>query len=207
MHRSLQIADILDLILNHLAPEHYTGFRDSASLARTCKFFQDPALDILWSFQEGPRNIFHCMPDDLWRDMSRVEMRRPLVPDDWERVLTYSRRVKTFSYLPSLPESDVDVLVALNACRPEGGIFPNLQRITWCSSDARRRYIRLFLGPSIRAISLLQIEVPIAQLQPFLSRLELPFASLTHRTSTPISQTYPHSSINWTDRGPARWES
>ena len=35
-------------------------------LARTCKAFQDPALDILWHSQDSLAPLLKCLPRDAW---------------------------------------------------------------------------------------------------------------------------------------------
>jgi hypothetical protein len=37
-----------------------------AALARTCRRFQNPALDILWSNLPTLKPLFHCLPKGLW---------------------------------------------------------------------------------------------------------------------------------------------
>ncbi|KAF7328124.1 hypothetical protein MVEN_02569400 [Mycena venus] len=73
MHRGLQILEIVELLCAELAgdlPRYGFGppaCRHLAALARTCKTFQDPALDLLWSHQKNTMmNLLMCMPNDLW---------------------------------------------------------------------------------------------------------------------------------------------
>ncbi|KAJ6533966.1 hypothetical protein DFH09DRAFT_932442, partial [Mycena vulgaris] len=37
-----------------------------SALARTCRAFQDPALDILWRNQESLVPLLSCIPFDAW---------------------------------------------------------------------------------------------------------------------------------------------
>ncbi|KAI6132586.1 hypothetical protein EDD16DRAFT_1533246 [Pisolithus croceorrhizus] len=56
MHRCLLITEILRLIIEFLAHEYFVTRletrsiprKDVARLARTCRAFMDPALDVLW---------------------------------------------------------------------------------------------------------------------------------------------------------------
>lgn len=73
MHRGLQIPEIVELVCIELAedlPRYGAGppqCQHLAALARTCKTFQDPALDLLWSHQKNTmKNLLMCMPNDLW---------------------------------------------------------------------------------------------------------------------------------------------
>ncbi len=42
------------------------GTRTAYTLARTCRAFLEPALDVLWSEQHDFRFLASCMPDGLW---------------------------------------------------------------------------------------------------------------------------------------------
>ena len=64
MHHCLQIQELLSIIFCH-----YDGAYDSkmlARLARTCKAFQDPALDILWHAQKTLLPLLKCLPPNAW---------------------------------------------------------------------------------------------------------------------------------------------
>ena len=60
MHHALTIPEILWFILS-LCHKHTL-----ASLARTCKAFHDPALDLLWIDQHSFITLLKLMPSDLW---------------------------------------------------------------------------------------------------------------------------------------------
>jgi hypothetical protein len=71
MDSKMPMPEILDAIFSHLAycpilPGRFgCGAKDLAALARTCKTFRDPALDILWSRQQSLTPALRCLPDDL----------------------------------------------------------------------------------------------------------------------------------------------
>ena len=50
------------------------GSREIARLARTCKSFMDPALDLLWRTQGAVSPLVMCLPCELWekRDVSNT---------------------------------------------------------------------------------------------------------------------------------------
>ncbi|KAJ7239891.1 hypothetical protein C8J57DRAFT_1727260 [Mycena rebaudengoi] len=161
MHRGLQILEIVELLCTELAgdlprygagpPEH----QSLAALARTCKTFRDPALDLLWSHQSNTMmNLLSCMPDDLWHspiptDVKLLNFSRPITATDWERPLTYMRRVKTFAYnMQTMPSPQL--LEALSLCFPGEHFFPNLQKLYWSTPKSPHSpYIRSFLSPMI----------------------------------------------------------
>ncbi|KIK21387.1 hypothetical protein PISMIDRAFT_78034, partial [Pisolithus microcarpus 441] len=73
MHACLRIAEILDLIIGFLVddihePDKFCGIRhqDVARLARTCKAFKAPALDVLWRTQSSLSPLIMCLPNHLW---------------------------------------------------------------------------------------------------------------------------------------------
>jgi hypothetical protein len=65
MHDCLRISEIARSVCIAL---DNTDSKDSiAKLARTCKAFHDPALDVLWySMKDFSQLIMMCMPSDLW---------------------------------------------------------------------------------------------------------------------------------------------
>ncbi|KAJ6607882.1 hypothetical protein B0H10DRAFT_535993 [Mycena sp. CBHHK59/15] len=77
--RCLQIAEIVHMICGHFDDsdpdeDSYDIFPKSesssalATLARTCKIFSSPALDILWCSQRNLNTLFKCLPSSLWRE-------------------------------------------------------------------------------------------------------------------------------------------
>lgn len=74
MHRCLTIDEILTIIFQHafviLKPEPKSReFRDRrtlARLARTSRYFLEPALNVLYYEISDLLWLIKCMPDDLW---------------------------------------------------------------------------------------------------------------------------------------------
>jgi hypothetical protein len=56
------IPEIVDYICNQV-----DSLQSLATLARTCRFFQEPALSYLWYELETPVPLIMCMPADLWK--------------------------------------------------------------------------------------------------------------------------------------------
>ncbi|KAJ6559832.1 hypothetical protein B0H19DRAFT_1260520 [Mycena capillaripes] len=161
MHRGLEIPEIVGLLCAELAgdlPRYGVGSpqcQHLAALARTCKTFQDPALDLLWSHQRNTMmNLLMCMPDDLWHspvttDVKLLDVSRPITATDWERPRTYMRRVKVFAYnIQTMPSPQL--LEAMNLCFPGEHFFPNLQKFYWSTPKTPHSpYIGPFLSPKI----------------------------------------------------------
>ncbi|KAJ7737555.1 hypothetical protein B0H16DRAFT_1891634 [Mycena metata] len=168
MHRSLRIPEIVSLIfyetlngaeqvLNSLNPDSAQAL---AGLARTCKVFQEPALDLLWKSQNTVMHILQCMPGDIWEilddaDSEEVRLTRPILPSDWERPLTYARRVRYFKYNPSYSYPDSAAFYEmLRMCLPPGPLFPNIKSLLWETSDAALLpHFRAFIGPRLTSLT------------------------------------------------------
>ena len=66
VHRLLAIPELVRHITDQLN-DVFDGIDEPtcASLARTCRAFCSPALDVLWSYQGNLMNLIKCMPEDL----------------------------------------------------------------------------------------------------------------------------------------------
>ncbi|KAJ7864165.1 hypothetical protein B0H13DRAFT_2353820 [Mycena leptocephala] len=164
MHRGLEIAEIVNLIVSELDPQEQA--KELASLAQTCTIFHDVALDGLWSHQEHIFNLLHCMPTDLW-ETNRVNFvrtlgrtpRRALVASDWPRFLKYAFRIKSLVCRDPEQEFGVpDLLQVYDALRqgvPED-LLPNLEMLYWYHvGSGYAQFINLFLGPKIASIQVI----------------------------------------------------
>ncbi|KAF8139346.1 hypothetical protein K438DRAFT_1785764 [Mycena galopus ATCC 62051] len=155
MDQKLYMPDILDQICAHIGPmddEYASEVRGHlAALARTCKTFQDPALDALWRFQYSLVPALRCFPDDLWKRSDNArhtfvvnfqvhildaishvlqEFSRPLQPTDWERPMYYWNRVNSFQIgAIKSKKLSLSVCEALRIGSPNGTPFPNLRDI------------------------------------------------------------------------------
>ena len=74
MHPCLLVPDLVRLIAEectwvHRSPEEHSndlqGQHTLNSLARTCRAFLEPALDMLWYRQDTLTYLFKCLPEDL----------------------------------------------------------------------------------------------------------------------------------------------
>ncbi|KAK7052601.1 hypothetical protein R3P38DRAFT_2604095 [Favolaschia claudopus] len=154
MHRALGILEMVELICENSTKR--TGFPDDASLAvlaRTCKFFTNPALNVLWKSQYTILNVLKCMPDELWEITSpaAVSLRRSLVASDWDRPLFYLNRVKCFQCMALF--SDTSFLAALAASLHSLSmkhLFPKLEELWWPVEALFVRHIDLFLTAELR---------------------------------------------------------
>ncbi|KAJ7882022.1 hypothetical protein B0H14DRAFT_2565547 [Mycena olivaceomarginata] len=168
MHCSLCIPEIVSLIFYETLNGAEQSFnhlnRDSAQtlagLARTCKAFRDPALDLLWKSQCTVMNVLNCMPGDIWEllddtDTEEVRLKRPVLPSDWERPLIYSHRVRHFKYQLSYSYPDCAAFYEmLRMCLPPEPLFPKIESLLWETSDAALLpHFRLFIGPRLTSLT------------------------------------------------------
>ncbi|KAJ7802690.1 hypothetical protein B0H14DRAFT_2891311, partial [Mycena olivaceomarginata] len=196
-HRALTIPEIDGLICEHLevlAEPHHEGsgnrrnLEDVAALARTCRDFENPALDILWREQNTLANVLKCLPSNLWEEN--------LVPNDgsyclrltstakgaeWDRRLAHGLRVRRLILDEwSLPYAfpDRDLLEIISSSLPQEYLFPNLRSIRLePHDDAELSFILLFAGPQLTDITLSVVMSALGIL--LLPTLDLRYQQLT----------------------------
>lgn len=64
MHCCLYVEDILRLIAHELVAAGRNG--TVSALARCCKYFEDPVLDVLWGMQCHLHLLLDTFPQDIW---------------------------------------------------------------------------------------------------------------------------------------------
>ncbi|TFK55530.1 hypothetical protein OE88DRAFT_630514 [Heliocybe sulcata] len=165
MHRCLLIPELLSNIF-----EFQERKRELAILARTCRAFGDPALDVLWRDLSSLSTLIKAtVPPHLWEDVSprglseivTLFFRGPPAPSDLNRFAYYASRVQT------LGRSDVgrdgtcgekidpSVFHYLHQHRPTSAILPRLRRLVWNIVNANAlSCINFFLGPNVRYVHL-----------------------------------------------------
>ncbi|KAJ7635267.1 hypothetical protein FB45DRAFT_1143401 [Roridomyces roridus] len=153
MDRKLSQPEILGIIFNFVLTPVTSFSSDSdrpwmtgmvgksnlASLARTCKTFRDPALDLLWCRQTSLQPALRLFPEDLWVSgewgrQGFKERRREIVASDW-RPVVYFARVRSLvldDYTMPLSANNLwETLKHLLLRCPTAQLFPNLQDIRW----------------------------------------------------------------------------
>ncbi|KAJ7891028.1 hypothetical protein B0H13DRAFT_1887356 [Mycena leptocephala] len=173
-HHALTIPKIVGLICEHLevlAEPHHEGsgnrrnLEDLTALARTCRDFENPALDILWKEQNTLANALKCLPSNLWEET--------LIPNDgsyclhlssaakgaeWNRPLAHARRVRRLmldDWSSPYAFPDRDLLEIISSSLPQEYLFPNLRSIHLDPhDDAELLFIPLFAGPQLSDITL-----------------------------------------------------
>ncbi|KAJ7463518.1 hypothetical protein B0H11DRAFT_2053195 [Mycena galericulata] len=175
MHRALGIVEIVDQVCRHFGVDMWTIYhpataRGDASralsvLARTSVVFQDSALNVLWRHQDSIVNLLKCTPDDLWNISESkgiyeatdlvIRLQRTIVYKDWERVLFYSHRVRSFSLHVRGSGQVSNFFDALNLSLPTDCVFPNLRELKWIPNPpVLFHHLRLFLTPRMERLSI-----------------------------------------------------
>ncbi|KAG2033851.1 hypothetical protein BDR03DRAFT_902039 [Suillus americanus] len=127
-----------------------------AVLARTCRKFKEPALDILWKHVYGFKPLISCLPEGVSNtDMAgNLTLRRPLLAGEWRLIHQYARRVHSFAVNGSqLDMIDNHVMQAFMSAPSPTSLFPNLRSLHWY--DDREHFfplLRTLLGSTITSI-------------------------------------------------------
>ncbi|KAK6978000.1 hypothetical protein R3P38DRAFT_3120393 [Favolaschia claudopus] len=154
MHRCWNVPEILGLIFENFSAETPSGSRALSQLAVTCLDFSEPALDALWRKQTSFVPLLRCL-GETWHGveedvpLTRFVVAGIVLPEDWDRVLFYTNRIK---FLDIAPVDDnglsLEVLELLSTSVPVKYLMPNLQHRSWVP------YLRLFLGPKLTSIEI-----------------------------------------------------
>ncbi|KAG1746709.1 uncharacterized protein EDB91DRAFT_1118444 [Suillus paluster] len=139
MHRALQLDDIIYILFRHvneLKPStKYSvlgdvGRKTLATLARTCRTFHEPALDVLWGDLYFPHPLVECLPNsrDQWYLDDHTNI---LTTSDWEVLQKYVPRVLSLTIYQCYSEAPFyhNVLTALRQQPVAQPPLPNLQRL------------------------------------------------------------------------------
>ncbi|KAK6980958.1 hypothetical protein R3P38DRAFT_3116911 [Favolaschia claudopus] len=199
MHRCWKVAELTQMIFEELVEEPSVNPRhpDSAvaqirvdekggpvnaksvlQLATTCKNFSTVALDILWRRSNGVIKLLKCLPPSTWCICEDGYFRivAPLAAEDWNLVLNYSRRIRTFSDHEEDIYVDASVLESIIHI-PCGVLLPNVRKLSCHSASSLFPYIDLLLGSRLRNLTILfdgpSFRIPfIRSLQPYFPQME-----------------------------------
>ncbi|KAJ7208933.1 hypothetical protein GGX14DRAFT_697938 [Mycena pura] len=190
MHRCWDVAELTQTIFQMLEPVYPKSGTDRRittqgqlyRLALTCRKFRDPALDGLW---ESPSfiDLLKCLPSHVWESSERSFVRRlssawnvimtfnyqkirsPVGPGDWERVLTYSKRIRRFHAESDPSCFDASVLQSLVNSLPSGPLIPNLRSLDCRSWSKLFPHLSRLVGKHVLKIYV-EIDGPAADLLP-----------------------------------------
>ncbi|KAJ7647935.1 hypothetical protein FB45DRAFT_894810 [Roridomyces roridus] len=172
MHHCLTIPEVLGLIFEKVKKHggEYPPWSDDealetfASLALTCRAFQDPALDMLWSEQDTIRNVLKTLPSCLWVERKEsgpsgwdvgfyFRIINTIEPEDWAVPLSYARRIRKLSLRYEHEEEFPDAaMFKAIASAPAEHFCPNLRSLVWASQEeAHLPFLNIFLGPNLES--------------------------------------------------------
>ncbi|KAF9225243.1 hypothetical protein BS17DRAFT_730527 [Gyrodon lividus] len=167
MHKALCVQEILSNIFDRVCtdlddPEWQPNLNPSlAALARTCRTFQEPAVDALWFQLDDLTPLLRCLPQDVWVLFATVQtsqqrtevfgLRRPLNESEWGILQGYTRRIRVVASVTSstgqLEQTAVRALCYPPMTTP---LFPNLRQIQWNDmSPETFPFIRRLAGPKV----------------------------------------------------------
>jgi len=66
MHSCLNVDEVLRLLARILVASEAKG--TAVALARCCKTFKEPVLDVLWETQNHLTPLLKCFPPDVWEE-------------------------------------------------------------------------------------------------------------------------------------------
>lgn len=176
IHECLRVPEVFGLICEALqqdwalSKEPYNRSPTLAVLARTCRDFEGPALDVLWREVSGLRPLLCTMPSDLFEMKKKENMlclRRAILPSDLEKTPSYATRIRKL-WMASISPVDVGVVQALSlATLHMKPLLPNIRHLLWSdeltSIEVKRlmlHCIPLFLAPKLVSLSIALDSVP-----------------------------------------------
>ncbi|KAF8447224.1 hypothetical protein L210DRAFT_3757192 [Boletus edulis BED1] len=163
MHPALYVEEILLEIFGHCYDRAghrmyyiYINKTDLPTLARTCKAFRDPALDILWAELYSLAPLIKCLPgasSQIVDNSTLYSLNRPLEQADWDIILKFSCRVRIFRLGNSFGVVSECIKELSKPPTSTVSIFPNLHDvlIEYPSGDTFP-FLRHLPGPSLVVI-------------------------------------------------------
>ncbi|EIW78534.1 hypothetical protein CONPUDRAFT_167528 [Coniophora puteana RWD-64-598 SS2] len=178
MHRVLLINEIILTVAHHVPAD-----KDLSALARVCKSFSNPALDVLWSALGSIVPLLRCLPSDLIKEtlheggcIASYTLKRPFTAADWTILWKYSWRVTALNGITrvgpdesveserGIVEERIDPTIFGVLCSPPvSRLFPRLRKLACADVHARDplAFFRSLLVPSITELSFFNSRVPM----------------------------------------------
>ncbi|KAG2750219.1 hypothetical protein P692DRAFT_20873173 [Suillus brevipes Sb2] len=153
MHRALLISEVLSEIFAHVNEDPGPKKPSLEALARTCKAFHEPAMDLLWADLDGMTPLLGCVPrlhrliypsgakPLTWDWSEGVE---PLSEHETHRFLDHAARVRSLRISCS-EDLHLFAVLPIETC-----IFPRLLSLAFIVRRLQQKYLCLFLSPTLR---------------------------------------------------------
>ncbi|KAG1742835.1 hypothetical protein EDB19DRAFT_1700610 [Suillus lakei] len=149
------------VIYQHYGPMYTMSSRVTlASLARTCKTFKEPALDILWKDLNELKPLISCLvaclPEGVSNTNARgvLTLKRPPSNGEWRLINRYAQRIHSLRVFTTQLDTIDDRVVQALIYVPSP-LLPNLRGLIW--HDGRECFVpllRTLLGPMITSFRL-----------------------------------------------------
>ncbi|PFH54839.1 hypothetical protein AMATHDRAFT_134138 [Amanita thiersii Skay4041] len=187
-----QDSDVTKKILETIL-EGPSGRRSLSRLARTCRAFCEPALDVLWRELDSLTPLVGLFPT-LMKKAHKPNMGLVRAPgkDDWKTFDQYSGRVRRITYDERVAGVVSSIFAMLNENKPREFILPNLEEVSWkVETPAGLARCAMFLNPNLRALHL-EIAVRLPQLNAFLQDVSnrMKLASFSFISPTTLPDTF-----------------
>jgi len=172
VHTCLLIPEILQKIRGEM--RQYIQLEDShralSAMSRTCKTFQEPALNALYLEIVGLERLFSVLPRDAWSIQNgRFELTRTLRFSDWEVLCRNFHRVRRFHQPGTMSISEA-VFHTISFC-PYFPLLPNLQQLRWDNTSTLPASVLRFLcAPEIKEVG---FNVIPASFFPFITTISI----------------------------------
>ncbi|KAF8439808.1 hypothetical protein L210DRAFT_3540386 [Boletus edulis BED1] len=156
MHHALQIQEILLNIFGHCrAPDEEHELFHVAAMARTCRIFKEPALDVLWEelyYTLSP--LARCLPEASHKSSSGdYSFHRPLTQIEWDILRSYTRRVRSIDMEVGLTGTGLSRTSLISLSKPPGAepLFSNVRYLRFQYTPEDKHLLLLPL-PSLRVL-------------------------------------------------------
>ncbi|KAJ7113627.1 hypothetical protein C8R44DRAFT_984764 [Mycena epipterygia] len=169
MHRSWNVPEVTRMIFEQLGSS-YPGNTAAIALyqlASTCRRFSDPALDLLWQTQYGIIPLLKCLPSNVWEaSVGSFVIRSSIEAADWDRVFTYSKRIKTLH--EDEKPMDTSVMECILMSLPTDSLIPSIQSLSFEIVEIDSTlfpYLRFLIGPHLTSVYI-PLDYPLRRLSP-----------------------------------------
>ncbi|OAX39072.1 hypothetical protein K503DRAFT_769843 [Rhizopogon vinicolor AM-OR11-026] len=127
-----------------------------AALARTCRAFKEPALDVLWKNMDRLKPLISCLPEGVKvATNGEMSLRRPPFAEEWMIFSQYAYRIHSLTiYYAGLDEMS-DLVAEALAFAQSSVMLPNLRTLEWLDDrDSFLPLLRTLLVPTITSVTL-----------------------------------------------------
>ncbi|KAF7311890.1 hypothetical protein MIND_00200100 [Mycena indigotica] len=172
LHRCFRIPEIILQVFAAVSVQDSPN-ATLAALARTCRLFEQPALEYLWS-DPGTHTldyVLNCLPHGLFtgnRYHDVLSLSRAIRSSDWERPRRYCNLVRTLSVSYGKTHKQ---LATLGQFYPELCLFPQLRQLVICGYDTmhlQEPLLRTLLSPTLKHIELDEVYLQTISLFPII---------------------------------------